>query len=530
MLVSDLFFELNGKNILNGVSFNINKNDKIGLIGKNGSGKTTLLNILSGNIKNNIKGNLNIDVDKVAILKQEIPFKYTKYSIIDYLKEVCSISILEKELNNFDFENGNLEKYYMMLEKFESLDGYDFENKVIKYLNDLNLQKNINTKIYELSGGEKIKVLIIELFLKKSDIILLDEPTNNLDSKTIKYLKNKLKNSNGSMLIVSHDEDFLSEIVNRVFVLKEGNLSIYNVSYDEYLKLEQNEYNRNMQEYENAIKEKKILKQRLQKAKEWENKGRKNKANNDNDKIANNYAKEKTKNSDISKLNKELSELNIPNFKYKQDLDYFFKFNEEKGNKDIIISNLVCGYNNFKTPILNININFGDKISIIGSNGSGKTTLIKTLIGKIKPVSGNIKIGNTVKFGYISKDTFLNDKNNKITIIDYIIEKNENIDKTFVFNILNKFDIKYDDRNKQYNLLSPGERARVNLAKFAANNTNVIILDEPTNHLDIEGIRIMYDLIESYKGTIISISHNEKYNKLLKPNKILNIETGEVIV
>lgn len=526
---NNLFFELNGRKILNDISFCINKNDKIGLVGKNGSGKSTLLNILAGNISDNIKGSLNLEGNKIAILKQEISIKYINYSIINYLKESCDILRLEKKINNFDFNNEKLDNYYKMLERFEFLDGYNFENKVIKYMNDLNLKKDCNTKIEKLSGGEKLKVLIMELFLKKANIILLDEPTNNLDTETINYLKNNLKNVTETIIIVSHDEEFLKDVVNRVFVLNNGNLETYNVGYDEYLILKHNEYNRNMVEYEKAQKEKQTLKQRIEKAKEWENKGKSKKANSDNDKIANNYAKEKTKNADISKLNKELEELKIPEFKYKQNLDYFFKFDKEKGNKDIIISNLICGYCDFKTPVLNLNINFGDKISIIGNNGTGKTTFIKTLIGEIKPIRGNIKIGRTVKFGYISQDSFLNDESNKITIFNYITKGNEKNDKTFIFNILNKFDIKYADRNKLYNSLSPGERTRVNLAKFAATNTNVIILDEPTNHLDIEGIKIIYDLIKTYKGTIISISHNKKYNELLKPNKILNMKSGEVI-
>lgn len=527
MIVNNLSYEINSKAMLSDVSFTVNEGDKVGLLGKNGSGKTTLLKIIMGEIESN-KGTIDLQNEKVAILKQEIEKKYNNYTIIDYLKEVCKINKIEKEMENFNFETDDINHYYSLLERFNDLDGYNFTYKVEKSIKDINLKKDINSKISMLSGGEKIKLLIIELVLQNADFLLLDEPTNNLDANTIGFLKDFLKNSKRKMIIISHDEDFLDEIINRVFYLEDGKLSIFNMNYSEYLKQKENEYNQNMLEYENAIIEKNKLKNRLQKAKEWENKGLNKKAHNDNDKKANDYAKEKTKNSQISKLNKEIKNLDIPKFKYKLELDYFFNFNEDKGNKDINLNDLVIGYKKFNIGPINVSIPFGTKLSIVGSNGTGKTTLIKTILGEIPVIEGKINIGNSINFGYISQETFLEHKDD-IDIYNYITEGQEEIDKSLIFNILNKFDISYSDRNKKYNLLSPGERTRVNLAKFAVNNTNVIILNEPTNHLDVEGISVIYDLIKSYKGTIISISHNKKYNKILNPNKILNIETCKMI-
>lgn len=533
MILNNLTYEIAGKKIIDNITFSINKGDKIGLVGKNGAGKTTLLKIISGDIKE-YNGSIE-DANAVSILKQEIPVKYMDYTIIDYLKDVCNILFLEEKIESFNFDNSDINIYYDLLEKFNSLDGYNFDNKVKKCLNELKLSKNLKDKISELSGGEKIKVLITELLLKNADILLLDEPTNNLDTNTIEYLKDTLRHLGKSLIVVSHDEAFLSEIVNKVFVLEDGKITEYNVGYEEYLSLKENEYNNNMLEYEKALKEKQNIKKRIQRAKEWENRGRNKKANNDNDKIANNYAKEKTKSADVSKLNKQLEKMEIPDFKYKEDIDYFFRFDEDRGNKDIVLNNLVLGYASdesrcFKTAEVNATIKFGEKVSIVGSNGTGKTSLLKTIIGKIPPISGSVQIGNFAKIGYISQDTYIKNENDDTTIFKYITEGNDKVDKTFIFNVLNKFDIPYEKRNDKYNLLSPGERVRVNLAKFASTNTNIIILDEPTNHLDIEGISIIYDLIKSYKGTIISVSHNKKYNDMLKPDKIIYIETGEVVV
>lgn len=531
MIVSGLSYEIAGKKILDNVSFSINKGDKIGLIGKNGVGKTTLLKILSGEIIG-YSGNIT-DVGKVGILKQEIELKYMNYSVIDYLRKICGIEELEKIIEGY--EDSGTKKYFGALEKYNKIDGYLFDTNVVKNLRKLNMLDCFNDKVSELSGGEKIKVLITELLLKNSDIILLDEPTNNLDTKTIEYLKDTLKHLGKSLIVVTHDEAFLSEIVNKVFVLEDGKITEYNVGYEEYLSLKENEYNNNMLEYEKALKEKQNIKKRIQRAKQWSNIGQNKKAHNDNDKIANDYAKDRTKSSDISKLSRQLEKMEMPNFKYKEDLDYFFRFDEDRGNKDIVLNNLVSGYASyesrcFKTPEINVIIKFGEKVSIVGSNGTGKTSLLKTILGKIPPISGSVQIGNSVKIGYISQETYIKDEEDDTTIFEYITEGNDKIDKTFIFNVLNKFDISYEKRNDKYNLLSPGERVRVNLAKFASTNTNIIILDEPTNHLDIEGISIIYDLIGSYRGTIISVSHNKKYNEILKPDKIIYIETGEVVV
>lgn len=279
MIVNNLTFEIAGKKVLDNVSFSINKGDKIGLIGKNGTGKTTLLKILSGEITE-YSGSI-IDAGKIAVLKQEIELKYMNYSVIDYLRKVCGIEELEKIIEGYD--DSGTTKYFEALEKYNEIDGYLFDTNVVKSLRKLNMLDCFNDKVSELSGGEKIKVLITELLLENADIILLDEPTNNLDTKTIDYLKDTLKYLGKSLIVVTHDEAFLSEIVNKVFVLEDGNITEYNVGYDEYLNLKENEYNNDMLEYEKAIKEKQNIKKRIQRAKQWSNIGQNKKAHNDND-------------------------------------------------------------------------------------------------------------------------------------------------------------------------------------------------------------------------------------------------------
>jgi len=529
MQVNNLNFSISNKSILNDVSFIINKNDKIGLVGKNGSGKSSLLKILSKELPYE-KGSIKLENEDIAYLKQEIPHSFNDDSILTFIKKEIGLFEIEERLHFLEsnLSEKNLEEYSEILEKYLSLDGYNFEENANEILKGLNLNKTLQDKIYILSGGEKIKILLSVVLLSNSNLLLLDEPTNNLDIKAVEWLENYLKNSKKEMIIVSHDEVFLNNITNRIFELNNGNLKEYSMTYNSYVEAKELEYKRNLEQYNNALEKRENLKKQMQKAKEWSNKGNNKKSYSDNDKIANNFSKEKTNNSNISKINRALEKVEIPEFEEKKSINFFFQFDNSKGNKDILLENLVCGYEKkFVTSPINLQIDFGSKISISGSNGCGKTTLIKTIMGLLKPLSGKCIIGNDVKIGYISQDTIFED--NDETILEFLTKNVSNIDYSVIYMLLDKFNFEYDDRNKKYKNLSPGERTRVNLIKIALNKINVLILDEVTNHLDKEALDIIYELIKNYNGTIISISHNRKYNEILNADFEFNIENNLII-
>lgn len=528
MQVNNLNFSISNKSILNDVSFIINKNDKIGLVGKNGSGKSSLLKILSKELPYE-KGSIKLENEDIAYLKQEIPHSFNDDSILTFIKKEIGLFEIEERLHFLEsnLNEKNLEEYSEISEKYLSLDGYNFEDNANEILNGLKLNKTLQDKINILSGGEKIKILLSVVLLSNSNLLLLDEPTNNLDIKAVEWLENYLKNSKKEMIIVSHDEVFLNNITNRIFELNNGNLKEYSMTYNSYVEAKELEYKRNFEQYNNALEKKENLKRQIQKAKEWANKGNNKKSYSDNDKIANNFSKEKTNNSNISKINRALEKVEIPEFEEKKSINFFFQFDNSKGNKDILLENLVCGYEKkFVTSPINLQIDFGSKISISGSNGCGKTTLIKTIMGLLKPLSGRCIIGNDAKIGYISQDTIFED--NDETILEFLIKDVSNVDYSVIYMLLDKFNFEYDDRNKKYKNLSPGERTRVNLIKIALNKINVLILDEVTNHLDKEALDIIYELIENYNGTIISISHNRKYNEILNADFEFNIENNLV--
>lgn len=528
MIVKNLSKSFNSNKILDNISFVLEDNDKVCLIGNNGEGKSTLLKILNSDIKYD-SGNINYNDESIGMLMQEIDIKDYDLTIIDYIKKKTNILLLEEKLHKLEenLNDSNMEEYGNVLDLYLKLDGYNFENNINMLLNGLGLNKNLNKKVKELSGGEKIKVLLTILLLSNPDIMLLDEPTNNLDIDGITYLENYLVKLNKKMIIVSHDEEFLNNISNKIFELNQGKLTEYKMPYYEYLDYKKKEYKRNLEKYNSINEKKEELKSRIKEAEKWSNKGV-NKKKKDNDKIAANFAKEQTKKTsgNISKLKRELEKEENIDFKKKEKVSFDVNFTNEKGNKDIVINDLVCGYENFKTNKINLNIPFGMRVRIDGKNGTGKSTFINTLLSRIDKVSGNIIKGNEVKFGYISQDTLIED-NNK-TIYEYLTDGIDEVNNGLLFTVLDKFNISYEDRNKKYSKLSPGERTRVNLAKLSIDEVNVLVLDEITNHLDMEALNLIYDMLGSFKGTIISISHNRKFNEILSPDITYNISSSKI--
>ena len=528
MIVKNLSKSFNSNKILDNISFVLEDNDKVCLIGNNGTGKSTLLKILNGDI-NYDSGNINYNDESIGMLMQEIDIEDYDLIIIDYIKKKTNFLLLEEKLHKLEknLNDSNMEEYGNVLDLYLKLDGYNFENNINMLLNGLGLNKDLNKKVKELSGGEKIKVLLTILLLSNPDIMLLDEPTNNLDIDGITYLENYLVKLNKKMIIVSHDEEFLNNISNKIFELNQGKLTEYKMPYYEYLDYKKKEYKRNLDKYNSINEKKEELKSRIKEAEKWSNKGV-NKKKKDNDKIAANFAKEQTKKTsgNISKLKRELEKEENIDFKKKEKVSFDVNFTNEKGNKDIVINDLVCGYENFKTNKINLNIPFGMRVRIDGKNGTGKSTFIKTLLSRIDKVSGNIIKGNEVKFGYISQDTLIED-NNK-TIYEYLTEEMDEVNNGLLFTVLDKFNISYEDRNKKYSKLSPGERTRVNLAKLSIDEVNVLVLDEITNHLDMEALNLIYDMLGSFKGTIISISHNRKFNEILSPDITYNISSSKI--
>ena len=529
LIVSNLSKSFKDNKVLDNISFTLNTGDKVCLVGNNGAGKSTLLKILSGELSSD-HGIIDLNGESIKLLDQEINIIDYDLSIIDYIKTKTNIIFLEEKIKKLESDlcENNMDEYGNLLDMYLRLDGYNIENNINTILSGLDLNTDLNNKVGTLSGGEKIKVMLASLLLSNPDIYLLDEPTNNLDIDAIIFLEDYLLKLNKKMIIVSHDEEFLNAVSNKIFELNDGILTEYKMTYNSYLDYKEKQYNKSLNQYNQIKNKKEELKERIKEKQTWANKGSNSKNKRDNDKLAANYAKERTKKTsqEVSKLTRELEKIDDIDFKQKEELYFDINFSNDRGNKDIEISNLVCGYDNFNTNPINIIIPFGTKVSIIGKNGTGKTTFVKTLLKELNEISGSINIGRDVKFGYISQNTIIKDLD--ITIYDFLTKDNDNINKALLFTILDKFSISYDDKDKKYSSLSPGERTRVNLAKLSLDKVNVLILDEVTNHLDLDALNLIYAAIRDFKGTIISISHNRKFNEILNPDITYNICNGEL--
>ncbi len=243
MQVSNLKSGFKNNEILKDISFHLTKGEKVGLVGPNGSGKSTLLKVLSNELPLD-SGKIKLENETITYLKQEISHEFDNYSIIDYIKNQTGIGKIETRLSKLEnnLTDDNMNEYGEILDIFLSLDGYSFEINLQNLIDGLNLDKSLDSKISTLSGGEKIKVLLCAMLLSNGDILLLDEPTNNLDIEAIDWLENYLRNLKKSIIMVSHDEVFLNNIVSKIFEMFDGKLNEYNLSYDDYLEQKDIEY------------------------------------------------------------------------------------------------------------------------------------------------------------------------------------------------------------------------------------------------------------------------------------------------
>lgn len=530
MIVKNLYKNYGKKEVLKNVSFEINPQDKIGLVGQNGSGKSTLLKILTGEVVAD-SGVIDNSIN-VGHLRQEIAKEDYGLTIGDYIRKQTGLEQLENRLHELEnnLDENNMDEYDEVLNKFLALDGYNLDANISALFNGLKLNKDQSSKIGELSGGEKIKVLLMSVLLSDHDLLLMDEPTNNLDIDSVEFLENYLKSSKKSMLIVSHDEVFLDNIADKTFELKNGELTIYPYKYSIYANMKESDYQKNLASYLETRAKQAEIKEKLEglKSKNYSSSGKKA---SDNDKMGHDFKVgkgEQKSGSLVKKLTKELENTKVdPEFRKKENFQFFI--NESKGKtslNEIVLSGLQCGYDSFVTPPISLTINHGDRVLIEGANGTGKTTVIKTIVGDIPLKNGNLKVGNGVKFGYIEQNTILNENN--LTMFEYITKNLDNVETGFVFNVLKNFQIDYDNKNKRYVDFSAGERTKINLAKLALEKVNVLILDEPTNHLDIEATKILYEALDGFEGTIIGISHNRKLIEKLNPNIIMNVSTGKI--
>lgn len=503
--------------VLENIDLTVKNNEKIAIVGRNGTGKTSILKAIIGEIDfTDGYDKLIIEKDnfKIGYIKQSLNKSEEETSLIDYIKEVYNNIInIENEIKNIEnklstnYEEKLLNRYNELLNTYKLLGGYDYIKEYTLALNKFGFTKEVyNKKLKEFSGGEITKISLLKLLLSKPDLLVLDEPTNHLDIDALEWLENYLKNYKNSILLVSHDRMFLDNICNVIYSIEFGELKRYQGNYTNYIKQREEEYNKNMKDYIYQQKEIKRLTDLINKFK---------------------YKPTKAKMA-MARV-KVLEKMNIID-KPKKESNKTFKINFNPVNNSyketLKLINLSVGYDKelFK---LDLKLERGDKLGIIGKNGIGKSTLIKTIVGEIKPLSGKVVIGENTNISYFSQK--FENLNLGNTIYDEIKGEFPNMSPFEIRTLLGSFNFSNDDVFKKIKDLSGGEKVRVSLCKILNSKPNLLVLDEPTNHLDILNKETIENLLKDYKGTLVIVSHDRYLIKNVV-NKLLLIEENKTLL
>lgn len=505
MRIKNLTMTYGNQIIFEDVNMIIPDNEHVGIVGVNGAGKTTLLKIMMNIItpdsgKIIFKNNARIDW-----LPQVIGDEGTDLNtiVLDYLMTGRPIERLNKRLEELYLElsqdNINESKIYNEINKvqesLEYYDQYNAESELLKIIDGVHItEEMLEKKLCELSGGQKSKVAFARLLYSKPDIILLDEPTNHLDHESKDYIINYLKNYNGSVFIISHDKEFLDEVTSKTLFLDKRvkNFKLYDGNYSYFKKMEQIENDNLKREALAQEKEEKKLRDIVLL---YSNSSGKRKR----------MAQDREKK--LEKLLKNKVVINEPN----KSVKFNMEINRESANIPLSVKNLCFKYDEASDDYLIEDVSFslykGEKFLIVGENGVGKSTLLKLIVGSLVPDEGYIEIEKKTDIGYYAQE--LDGLSMEDTIIDNF--KGMDIPDKRLRNVLGRFLFYGDEVFKKVKNLSPGERARVALAKLSVSGANFLVLDEPTNHLDPETQELIAEVFKDFKGTMIVVSHNPSF-------------------
>lgn len=503
--------------VIDSCSFSIDDSDHIAIVGVNGAGKTTLLKILMG-ITEPTSGSVTLNKEKtIGYLSQKKPVDTENTLYKEFLSTKQDLIAMEETLRTYEESmpilSGDelklcMEKYASLSTTFELKGGYSYQSEITGVLNGLGFHEDdYNRNISTFSGGQKTRVALGKILLRKPHLIILDEPTNHLDLQSISWLENYLLNYNGALLVVSHDRFFLDKISNKVLEIERTNTRMFTGNYTAYAKKKEQIREAELHAYMNNKKERKRQEEVIEKLRSF----------NREKSIKRAESREKALNK-MENLDKPL-EL--------KDAFHMTLSPSILSGKDVLsIDNLS---KSFDSTDLFHNISFeikrGEHIALLGDNGTGKTTLLKILNKQLDASNGIFHLGTNVEIGYYDQEQQL--LSDDSTLFNEISDSYPNLTITEIRNTLAAFSFTGDDVMKQVSSLSGGERGRLSLAKLMLSNANFIILDEPTNHLDIRSKEILETAINGYSGTILFVSH-DRYFISKTANRILELSKQDI--
>ena len=491
---------INGETILESINLEINEKSHIGIVGKNGAGKTTLLQCIIDNslleegtddtsfqvIK---QGNPSIGyLRQIELNDNNTMLEEVRKPFRDIIKIEDRLEELVREMNTRD-DIKLVEEYTSLEEKFQNMGGYTYRKEYEILIKKFGFKDSDKFKyLKEFSGGEKTKIAFIKMLLNKPDILLLDEPTNHLDIDTVEWLEEYLKSYKKAIVVVSHDRMFINNIVDTIYDISYGALTKYSGNYDYYEKQKQLNYEKALKDYEFQRKEIERLTRIYERFRSKPSKA----------KMAMSRLHQLEKMDILERPNK------IEAITFKTNMD-----NIVMPSRDIfILDNLGVGYDRVLYK-LNLYIRRGDKLGVIGPNGLGKSTILKTLVGLIPSLGGSFTVGHNVSIGYFDQNLAM--LNEKHTVLEEFMAKFPKVSEYEARCSLGSFLFKGDDVLKKIDVLSGGERVRLQLCKILYTKPNVLILDEPTNHLDIVGREYLESILSEYQGTVLFVSHDRYF-------------------
>ena len=500
--VNDVAVEFGGTTLFSEVTFAINENDKIALMGKNGAGKSTLLKIVSGLTKPT-RGVISAPSDAViAYLPQHLLTSDDCTVMEEASKAFAEVLDMKKEIDEIneqltirtDYESDSymklIERVSELSEKFYSIEEVNYESEVEKVLKGLGFEREDFTRnTSEFSGGWRMRIELAKILLKKPDLILLDEPTNHMDIESIQWLEDFLINQAKAVMVISHDKTFVDNITNRTIEVTMGRIYDYKAVYSEYLELRKD---RRVHQQKAFDEQQKFI------------------ADNQAfiDRFRGTFSKTESVQSRVKMLEKiipiEVDEVDTSALKLK------FPPSPRSGQYPVIVEGLTKKYGNHVVfDNANMVIERGQKVALVGKNGEGKSTMIKAIMGEID-FEGKLEVGHNAQIGYFAQ--------NQASLLDGDMTIFETIDqiavgdvRTKIKDLLGAFMFKGDDIQKKVKVLSGGEKTRLAMIKLLLEPVNVLILDEPTNHLDMKTKDIIKDALKDFDGTLILVSHDRDF-------------------
>ena len=490
-----------GRNVLDGLTFQIDQGERVGLLGRNGAGKTTLFRILTGELEPD-EGTVTIGQGRRVGLISQIPVYPAGFTVEDVLRSAFSrleslgeeMRQLESRMAAGESDPALLRRYGTLSERFEAFGGYDTDVAVNKIANGLSISREMREQLFDsLSGGEKTRVNLGRLILEDTDILLLDEPTNHLDLHATEWLEEYIRSFRGAVVVISHDRYFLDRIVTRVIEVQDGKAEFYSGNYSFYAVEKERRDQERMKQYEKEQAKIAQLEKSAEQLRLWAFQGM-----------------DKTYRRAIS-MEKRIERMRTTAKPTKaKKMDARFNAAEFHGDEVLSIRNLAKSYGDKHLfEGITLRVEGGERIALIGDNGTGKTTLIKMIVGELYPDDGRIRTGPQVKEAYLPQVIHFDHPD--WNLVENMMAAKRGLSAQSARNRLAAYDFRGEDVLKPVSVLSGGEQSRLRLCMLMDDEINFLILDEPTNHLDIDSREWIEEAVEAYDGTLLFVSHDRYF-------------------